>query len=82
MRDRATFYVNILKEKEKALSSGYILNGGLKIKIIKSLELYIKRIWSVECTQLKIILIIISSTFLRPSSVHCGFGESPVCVCE
>ena len=28
VRDRATFYVNILKEKEKALSSGYILNGG------------------------------------------------------
>ena len=27
VRDRATFYVNILKEKEKALSSGYILNG-------------------------------------------------------
>lgn len=29
VRDRATFYVNVLKEKEKALSSGYILNGEL-----------------------------------------------------
>lgn len=28
VRDRATFYVSILQEKEKALSSGYILNGG------------------------------------------------------
>jgi hypothetical protein len=27
VRDRATFYVNVLKEKDKALSSAYILNG-------------------------------------------------------
>ena len=27
MRDRATFYVRILKEKQKALNSAYILNG-------------------------------------------------------
>ena len=33
VRDRATFYVNILKEKEKALSSGYILNGWF-IKVV------------------------------------------------
>ena len=36
VRDRATFYVNILKEKEKALSSGYILNGWfIKVSVIK-----------------------------------------------
>ena len=27
VRDRATFYVRILKEKQKALNSAYILNG-------------------------------------------------------
>lgn len=27
VRDRATFYVNVLKQKQKALSSAYILNG-------------------------------------------------------
>ena len=27
VRDRATFYLNILLEKQKALNSAYILNG-------------------------------------------------------
>lgn len=27
VRDRATFYVNVLKQKQKALSSAYVLNG-------------------------------------------------------
>ena len=38
VRDRATFYVNILKEKEKALSSGYILNGWFIKVLTKQLE--------------------------------------------
>ena len=37
VRDRATFYVNILKEKEKALSSGYILNGWF-IKVLTNIN--------------------------------------------
>ncbi|KAL9960850.1 hypothetical protein ACROYT_G034355 [Oculina patagonica] len=44
VRDRATFYVNILKEKEKALSSGYILNG-LQVSIVgleRALYAYVK----------------------------------------
>jgi hypothetical protein len=27
VRDRATFYVNVLKQQQRALSSAYILNG-------------------------------------------------------
>ena len=38
VRDRATFYVNILKEKEKALSSGYILNGWFSKVLTNQLE--------------------------------------------
>ena len=38
VRDRATFYVNILKEKEKALSSGYILNGWFLKVLTKQLN--------------------------------------------
>lgn len=30
VRDRSTFYVNVLKQQQKALSSAYILNGKLK----------------------------------------------------
>ena len=30
VRDRATFYVNVLKQGQKALSSAYILNGRFK----------------------------------------------------
>jgi len=33
VRDRATFYLNVLKEKQKALNSAYILNG-LQVSII------------------------------------------------
>lgn len=27
VRDRATFYLNVLEQKQKALNAGYILNG-------------------------------------------------------
>lgn len=27
VRDRATFYMNVLQQKQKALNAGYILNG-------------------------------------------------------
>ncbi|XP_059169133.1 coatomer subunit gamma-2-like [Physella acuta] len=33
VRDRATFYVNVLKQKQKALSSAYILNG-LQVSVV------------------------------------------------
>ncbi|KAJ8302194.1 hypothetical protein KUTeg_021181 [Tegillarca granosa] len=33
VRDRATFYVNVLKQKQKALNSAYILNG-LQVSVI------------------------------------------------
>ena len=30
VRDRATYYLKILEEKDKALSSAYILNGNVQ----------------------------------------------------
>ncbi|CAB4008575.1 coatomer subunit gamma-2-like [Paramuricea clavata] len=44
VRDRATFYVNVLKEKDKALSSAYILNG-LQVSVVgleRALNAYVK----------------------------------------
>lgn len=31
VRDRATFYLNVLEQKQKALNAGYILNGKLSL---------------------------------------------------
>lgn len=33
VRDRATFYVDVLKQKQKALNSAYILNG-LQVSVV------------------------------------------------
>lgn len=30
VRDRATFYLNVLEQKQKALNAGYILNGNTR----------------------------------------------------
>lgn len=30
VRDRATFYLNVLEQKQKALNAGYILNGNVE----------------------------------------------------
>lgn len=40
VRDRATFYMNVLQQKQKALNAAYIFNGKLqlvfKIKAVKA----------------------------------------------
>lgn len=39
VRDRATFYLNVLEQKQKALNAGYILNGKSSWAIQGLLEL-------------------------------------------
>lgn len=51
VRDRATFYLSVLEQKQKALNAGYILNGILSslfiafLKKIKSLILLEFDMW-------------------------------------
>lgn len=33
VRDRATFYVDVLRQRQKSLNSAYILNGMLSIRL-------------------------------------------------
>lgn len=39
VRDRATFYLNVLEQKQKALNAGYILNGKSSLATQAFLEL-------------------------------------------
>ena len=45
VRDRATFYLNVLEQKQKALNAGYILNGepSLPATALAHLELWPSR---------------------------------------
>jgi len=48
VRDRATFYLNVLEQKQKALNAGYILNGNTESpqnKTAPLLVLYTTKRW-------------------------------------